>query len=103
MNSFPLSLVRPTTAWKPIRRVVLLDQPVDILRIILDFLTPEEAMALSRTCRRFYSTFTGHRWVGPKLTDLPPESQQQFALLIERDVGDRCFFCHFCRRLHEGG
>ncbi|KAI2624911.1 hypothetical protein GGR54DRAFT_594151 [Hypoxylon sp. NC1633] len=74
---------------------LLLTQPLDILLEIADKLPPESSLALSLTCKVAFGTF----FPSPSVR-VPKQNLERFLLLLEKDVSDRLFYCHLCRRLH---
>ncbi|KAF3075793.1 hypothetical protein CFAM422_001987 [Trichoderma lentiforme] len=74
----------------------LLQLPAEILLLIASRLSssPESLIALSLTCKTLFSFFDRDAL---KLCD---QSRKDLLLLLEKDLGDRFFYCPTCRNLH---
>ncbi|KAK1765545.1 hypothetical protein QBC33DRAFT_475977, partial [Phialemonium atrogriseum] len=73
----------------------LLNQPLDILFEISEFLPPESVAALSLTCKSaFYVLFPVSK------SSLHDSSLENLLLLLEKDLRRHFFYCYCCLRLH---
>ncbi|UKZ77964.1 hypothetical protein TrVFT333_005698 [Trichoderma virens FT-333] len=74
----------------------LLKLPVEIILLIAYQLSssPESLVALSLTCKTL--SFLCNR----DAVNLGDESRRHLLLLLEKDLGNKFFYCHVCRQLH---
>ncbi|KAL7909777.1 hypothetical protein GGI35DRAFT_450984 [Trichoderma velutinum] len=74
----------------------LLKLPAEILLMIASQLlsSPESLVALSLTCKTLFS------FIDRDAVKLCDQSRQHLLLLLEKDLGDRFFYCPACRKLH---
>ncbi|KAI0903813.1 hypothetical protein F4823DRAFT_617218 [Ustulina deusta] len=74
----------------------LVGAPVDVLLLISDQLAanPEAIVALSLTCKSLYVMFRKER------INLRGVQRKALLLLLEKDFGDKIYYCPFCSRLH---
>ncbi|KAI0200553.1 hypothetical protein F4808DRAFT_154613 [Astrocystis sublimbata] len=72
---------------------LLCNSPVDVFLCIADHLSPDALAALSLTCRSFYVLLK-------RKIKLDCADREAFLCLLEQDLGDRFYYCHFCYRLH---
>jgi hypothetical protein len=74
---------------------ILLQQPTDIFLHISKQLTRTSAVALSLTCKAAFVLLS------PRVrTCFSNTDRECFLLFLEKDVGDRVYYCHFCSKLH---
>ncbi|OIW31177.1 hypothetical protein CONLIGDRAFT_700894 [Coniochaeta ligniaria NRRL 30616] len=75
----------------------LLNLPVEMLLFIADHLssTPEGILALALTCRSLFHVFRSDM---AKLRN--HQCRSNLLLLLEKDLGDRFFYCSMCCQLH---
>ncbi|KAJ6788315.1 hypothetical protein PWT90_05127 [Aphanocladium album] len=77
---------------------LILELPVDILRIVADYLSPRDLLVLSRTCRAFHSI------VHPRLLRRAPaasaEEMLEFLYLLASENPGR-WACQSCLTLHQ--
>jgi len=68
--------------------------PTELLLIVLHYLPPESAVALSLTCRGLYRQFfDNHK------KRLCPRTASVLVELLEKDLADRMYYCQFCHVL----
>lgn len=74
----------------------LLQLPAEILLLIASRLSssPESLVALSLTCKTLFS------FLDRDALKLCDQSQKDLLLLLEKDLGDKFFYCPTCRNLH---
>lgn len=74
----------------------LLNLPTEILLPIASQLSssPESLVSLSLTCKTLSSI------LDRDAVKLCEKSRRQFLLLLEKDLGNRFFYCSFCCQLH---
>lgn len=75
---------------------LLLNLPPEILLLIASQLSssPESLVALSLTCKPLFY------FIDRDALKLCDQSQKHLLLLLEKDLGDRFFYCPFCQKLH---
>ncbi|KAI0969363.1 hypothetical protein F4678DRAFT_473973 [Xylaria arbuscula] len=71
----------------------LLNTPVKVFLLISDRLSPDALAALSLTCKPFYLILK-------ERIQLNSADRNTLLLLLEKDLGDKLYYCHFCSRLH---
>ncbi|KAK3934890.1 hypothetical protein QBC46DRAFT_398755 [Diplogelasinospora grovesii] len=77
---------------------ILLRQPVEVLLAISEQLSDEAGtLALSLTCKALF-----HLLFSEARKRLAPECPgwEALLLLLEKDTGDKYYYCHDCRKLH---
>lgn len=83
-----------------ILRPPFLDLPLDILHCIFDHLEPEDCIAFALSCKDL------HNWCFPRALErlrnpLTTRLQRQAVhLLLEKQCGDRSFYCNSCDGFH---
>ena len=71
--------------------------PLELIYSITALLLPEDAAALSLSCKDLSVSLSG-----PQLLQSLSNTQQEDLLLrLERDLGASHFFCSYCSKLHE--
>ncbi|KAI1420990.1 hypothetical protein F5Y12DRAFT_770316 [Xylaria sp. FL1777] len=85
----------PTCRVNKQARSLLLNLPLEILFLILDFLPPESSVAVSLTCKVAFYAFCS---IMKSRLDTP--NLQNLLLLLEESVSRHRFFCHNCTQLH---
>lgn len=75
----------------------ILELNPELVILICEFLSPVDRCSLSLSCKRFFKIFTAHKQSLPK-----PHSEDRFSFFetLERDLGDKYYFCRRCIRLH---
>ncbi|KAI1421760.1 hypothetical protein F5Y12DRAFT_800698 [Xylaria sp. FL1777] len=71
----------------------LSNTPVDVFLLISDQLSADALAALSLTCRSFYIILK------PRI-QLHGADLEALLLFLEKDLGDKVYYCPFCSRLH---
>ncbi|KAK3903707.1 hypothetical protein C8A05DRAFT_14320 [Staphylotrichum tortipilum] len=83
----------------PLFQLLLL--PSDILSYLAQHhLSPPSAVALSLTCKGSYNLLFPHLKATDRLPFSNPEHRGELCLLLERDIGDKYYFCGACSSLH---
>lgn len=85
-----------SSLWKtPPSIMPLLNLPVEVVLPISDQLTadPGALVALSPTCKPLYNMLK-------ERATLHGVDRENLLLLLEKDFGDKVFYCPFCFRLH---
>ncbi|KAI3337342.1 hypothetical protein HD806DRAFT_36323 [Xylariaceae sp. AK1471] len=72
---------------------LLSNSPVDVFLLISDQLSADALAALSLTCRSFYIILKAR-------IQLHGADREALLLLLEKDLGDKLYYCPFCSRLH---
>ncbi|KAI0859319.1 hypothetical protein F4860DRAFT_269841 [Xylaria cubensis] len=67
--------------------------PVEVFLLISDQLSADALAALSLTCRSFY-------YILKTRIRLHGADREALLLLLEKDLGDKLYYCPFCSRLH---
>ncbi|KAI0443394.1 hypothetical protein F4803DRAFT_574454 [Xylaria telfairii] len=89
------ALSRP---WKghdarPACGLILSNTPAEVFLLISNQLSVDALAALSLTCRSFYIILKSR-------IQLRGPNREALLLLLEKDLGDKLYYCHFCSRLH---
>ncbi|KAI1109885.1 hypothetical protein F5Y14DRAFT_444367 [Nemania sp. NC0429] len=82
--------------WKghhPLPAGPLSNAPVDVFLLISDQLSGDALAALSLTCKSFYILLKAR-------LQLLGADREALLLLLEKDLGDKLYYCPFCSRLH---
>ncbi|TRX92842.1 hypothetical protein FHL15_006248 [Xylaria flabelliformis] len=72
---------------------LLSNTPVEVFLLISEQLSADALAALSLTCRSFYSILKAR-------IQLHGTDREALLLLLEKDLGDKLYYCPFCSRLH---
>ncbi|KAK4108525.1 hypothetical protein N656DRAFT_422775 [Canariomyces notabilis] len=75
---------------------LLVSLPVEMLNLIVSYLTLESEVAFALTCRLLYRLYMPPK---PRLRCLEDEQKRDLLLWLERDTPQLCF-CHACMKLH---
>lgn len=73
----------------------LLDQPLELLLLILESLPPESAVVVALTCKLAYRAF-----FPAAIRRLDAQSLRDLLMLLEESVSRHLFFCHNCTQFH---
>lgn len=74
----------------------LLQLPPDLVLPIASYVEPEDAAALSLSCKALWAILCGQQ-LSMNLSDT---RQKKLLLRLERDLGKSHFFCSYCTKLH---
>lgn len=93
----PRPSIAPRPSLAPLPSVAPLSNlPAEIVLLISSHLTvdPTALVALALTCKPLYNIITVER------ANLQGAHRENLLLLLEKDLGDKVFYCPYCSRLH---